>query len=58
LINAVTLADAKRVAKRLLSGGLLITVAGRPQGVSSTEGGETRASPGPQPPQAPVGRNP
>jgi len=37
LIDAVTLADAKRVAKRLLAGGLLITVVGRPQGVSSSE---------------------
>jgi len=30
LIDAVTLADAKRVAKRLLAGGLLITVVGPP----------------------------
>ncbi len=37
LIDAVTLADAKRVAKRLLDGGLLITVVGRPEGVTSTE---------------------
>jgi zinc protease len=37
LIDAVTLADAKRVAKRLLGGGLLITVVGRPQGVTSTD---------------------
>ena len=28
LIDAVTLADAKRVAKRLLDGGLLVTVVG------------------------------
>ncbi len=39
LIDAVTLADAKRVAKRLLERGILVTVVGRPQGVSSTEGG-------------------
>jgi zinc protease len=39
LIDAVTLADAKRVAKRLLDGGLLITVVGRPEGVTSKEGG-------------------
>ncbi len=32
LIDAVTLADARRVAKRLLGGGLLTTVVGRPQG--------------------------
>jgi hypothetical protein len=31
----VTLADAKRVAKRLLESGLLVTVAGRPDGVTS-----------------------
>ena len=37
LIDAVTLADAKRVAKRLLDGGLLVTVVGRPEGVTSTE---------------------
>jgi zinc protease len=32
----VTLEDARRVAKRLLDGGLLVTVAGRPEGVVST----------------------
>ena len=37
MINAVTLADTKRVAKRLLESGLLVTVAGKPQGVKSTE---------------------
>jgi zinc protease len=37
LIEAVTLADARRVAKRLLDNGLLVTVAGRPDGVSSKE---------------------
>ena len=36
LINAVTLDDARRVAKRLLDGGILVTVAGRPEGVVST----------------------
>jgi zinc protease len=30
LVDAVTLADVKRVAKRLLGGGLLVTVVGRP----------------------------
>jgi zinc protease len=39
LIDAVTLADAKRVAKRLLDSGLLMTVVGRPEGVTSKEGG-------------------
>jgi zinc protease len=34
LIDAVTLEDTKRVAKRLLSPGLLVTVVGRPQGVT------------------------
>jgi zinc protease len=38
LIDAVTLVDAKRVAKRLLEGGLLVTVVGRPEGVTSKEG--------------------
>jgi zinc protease len=37
LIDAVTLADAKRVAKRLLDNGLLVTVVGRPEGVTSKE---------------------
>jgi zinc protease len=36
MINAVTLDDARRVAKRLLDGGLLVTVAGRPEGVVSS----------------------
>ncbi len=31
LIDAVTLADAQRVAKRLLDGGMLVTMVGRPQ---------------------------
>jgi zinc protease len=35
LIDAVTLDDTKRVAKRLLDGGMLVTVVGRPQGVTS-----------------------
>jgi zinc protease len=35
LIDAVTVADAKRVAKRLYGGGLLVTVAGRPKGLIS-----------------------
>jgi zinc protease len=37
MIEAVTLADTKRVAKRLLDAGLLVTVVGQPQGVTSTE---------------------
>jgi zinc protease len=36
MINAVTLEDARRVAKRLLDGGMLVTVAGRPEGLAST----------------------
>jgi len=35
LIDAVTLDDARRMAKRLLEGGMLVTVVGRPQGVTS-----------------------
>ena len=34
LIDAVTLADTKRVAKRLLGDGLLVAVVGKPQGVT------------------------
>src|SRR5262249_27787420 len=49
LIDAVTLADAKRVAKRLLHGGLLVTVVGRPVGVTSTGEGELGGSSGPPP---------
>jgi zinc protease len=36
MIDAVTIADARRAAKRLYSGGMLVTVAGRPKGVTST----------------------
>jgi len=36
LIDAVTLEDAKRVAKRLYSGGMLVTVTGRPKGLVSS----------------------
>ena len=35
MIDAVTIEDAKRVAKRLYSGGMLVTVAGRPKGTST-----------------------
>ncbi len=35
MINAVTLADARRVARRLLDGGLLVTVVGRPEGLAA-----------------------
>ena len=31
LIDAVTMKDVKRVAKRLLEGGMLVMVVGRPQ---------------------------
>ncbi len=39
LIDAVTLADTRRAAKRLLDAGLLVTVVGRPQGVTSKAAG-------------------
>jgi zinc protease len=57
LIDAVTLEDAKRVAKRLLDGGLLVTVVGRPEGVGSTESAAA-GSPGPiaKPRETPAGR--
>jgi zinc protease len=38
LVEAITLADVKRVAKRLLDGGMLVTVVGRPQ-VTPAKGG-------------------
>jgi zinc protease len=37
LIDAVTLADARRAAKRLAQGGMLVTVVGRPKGLASKE---------------------
>jgi zinc protease len=36
LIDAVSIEDTKRVAKRLYSGGMLVTVAGRPKGLTSS----------------------
>ena len=36
MIGAVTLDDARRMAKRLLDNGLLVTVVGKPKGVAST----------------------
>jgi zinc protease len=45
MIDSVTLADAKRVAKRLLDGGMLVTVVGRPQGVISSDGSDLAATP-------------
>jgi zinc protease len=36
MIDAVTMADTKRVAKRLYGGGMLVTVAGRPKGLTSS----------------------
>ena len=35
MIDGVTIADAKRVAKRLYGGGILVTVAGRPKDLTS-----------------------
>jgi zinc protease len=39
LIDAVTLDDAKRVAKRLYDGGILVAIAGRPQGLTPKPAG-------------------
>ena len=39
LIEAVTLDDVKRVAKRLLDGGVLVTTVGRPQSIPAKQGG-------------------
>ena len=36
MINRVTLEDARRVAKRLLDSGMLVTIAGQPEGLVST----------------------
>lgn len=40
LIDAVTLDHAKRAAKRLAPGGMLVTVVGRPKGLASKEPGQ------------------
>ena len=45
MIGAVTLADARRVAKRLLGNGLLVTVVGEPQGVASANAAADRRAP-------------
>jgi zinc protease len=37
LIDAVTMDDARRVARRLLDGEMLVTVVGRPQGLTSRD---------------------
>jgi zinc protease len=59
MIDAVTLDDAKRVAKRLLDGGLLITVVGRPHGVTSTGSGVATSSGHlAKPSEIPAGRGP
>jgi predicted Zn-dependent peptidase len=38
LVQAVTMADVKRVARRLLDAGMLVTVVGRPQAVPAKGG--------------------
>jgi zinc protease len=40
LIDAVTIEDARRVAKRLAEGGMLVTVVGRPKNLASYEPGK------------------
>jgi zinc protease len=47
MIAGVTLDDTKRVAKRLLDGGMLVSVVGRPEGMASTApaGGSERIVP-------------
>jgi zinc protease len=44
MIAAVTLEDTRRVAKRMLGGGLLFTVVGRPSGLASSAGGPSGAA--------------
>jgi zinc protease len=39
MIDAVTIEDARRAAKRLAAGGLLVTVVGQPKGLASKEPG-------------------
>ena len=39
MIDAVTIEDARRVAKRLAQGGMLVTVVGQPKGLASKEPG-------------------
>ena len=51
MIDAVTLADARRAARRLLGGGLLVTVVGEPQGVASAA--DAAHQPGTAQPSAP-----
>ena len=54
MIDAVTLDDAKRVAKRLLDNGMLVTVVGRPEGVASAAAADRPA--GLRSPGQPAGR--
>ncbi len=56
LIDAVTLDDAKRVAKRLLDNGMLVTVVGRPEGVASA--GAATGQPGLNRPVRPLSGSP
>ncbi len=56
LIDAVTLDDAKRVAKRLLDNGMLVTVVGRPEGVASA--GAATGQPGLNHPVRPLSGSP
>ena len=44
LFDAVTVADARRAAKRLAEGGMLVTVVGQPKGLDS-KGPDAKASP-------------
>jgi zinc protease len=54
MIDAVTLADAKRVAKRLLDGGLLFTEVGRPSALANASAPSAGAG-GPRPALMPSG---
>jgi zinc protease len=45
MIDAVTLADARRVSKRLLDGGLVMTVVGQPSGLASNAAEPGAAAP-------------
>jgi zinc protease len=47
LVNAVTMADVKRVAKRLLDAGMLVTVVGKPPQPVAAKGTDGRTLPSP-----------
>jgi zinc protease len=49
LIDAVSIGDAQRAARRLVQDGLVVTVVGRPHGLASTEKGSAATPPAGEP---------